>query len=112
MHALFFNFARKIAETTIKMNELCALFFAFSPIWDNFSPFSPNFPPNSYNFYCSLGNTNSEVIILETFHYADLSTRVTSEIKRLENQISNDIHKDIYLIAYEKNAQQKEARYD
>lgn len=49
---------------------------------------------------------------METFHYADLSNRVTSEIKRLENQISKDIHKDIYLIAYEKNAQQGEARYD
>lgn len=53
-----------------------------------------------------------EVIYLESFHCADLSNRVTNEIKRLENQISKDIHKDIYLIAYEKNAQSKEVPHD
>lgn len=49
---------------------------------------------------------------MEQIHYADLSNRVATEIKRLENQISNDIHKDILLIAYEKTSHPEEVQND
>ncbi len=42
---------------------------------------------------------------MESVKYADLSQRVETEVKRLENQISQDTHKNIYLIAYEKSDQ-------
>ncbi len=41
---------------------------------------------------------------MENYKVADISQRVKTELKRLENQISKDINKEIVLVAYEKNA--------
>lgn len=49
---------------------------------------------------------------MENIHYADVSDRVATEIKRLETQISKDIHKDIYLVAYERPAPSVEDKHD
>ncbi len=49
---------------------------------------------------------------MEPMKYAELSRRVETEIKRLENQISHDTHKEIYLVAYEKANQTQEVQND
>lgn len=49
---------------------------------------------------------------MESVKYADLSQRVETEIRRLENQISQDTHKEIYLVAYEKASQTQEVQND
>ena len=49
---------------------------------------------------------------MESVKYAELSQRVETELKRLENQISHDTHKEIYLVAYEKSGQTQEVRND